>query len=84
MLAFNSRRAPDGSGRSGSKPAPARCELPGYDAASAASIRLISPLSMSACKSLAPPTSTPFTNTIGNVGHPVQIFNALRRRHPDR
>jgi hypothetical protein len=25
--------------------------------------------------------STPFTKIIGNVGHPLQIFSAVRRRH---
>lgn len=45
------------------------------------SMRLNSPLSISAWSSLAPPTSTPLTNTIGNVGQPVHIFKALRGRH---
>jgi hypothetical protein len=42
---------------------------------------LSSPLSSSRLTSSAPPTSTPFTNTIGNVGHPVHILSPSRRRH---
>jgi hypothetical protein len=45
-----------------------------------ATMRLSSPLSMSAARSLAPPTSVPLTNTIGKVGQPVHIFSALRSR----
>ena len=41
-----------------------------------------SPLLISRPRSSAPPTKTPLTNTIGKVGHPVHIFNALRRRQP--
>ncbi len=44
------------------------------------SIALISPLAISRLTSAAPPTNTPFTNTIGKVGHPVHILRALRRR----
>ncbi len=44
-------------------------------------VHLISPLASSRCRSSAPPISTPRTNTIGNVGQPVHIFSALRRRH---
>jgi hypothetical protein len=47
----------------------------------APSIVLISPLSISRFTSSAPPTSTPLTNTIGNVGHPVHILSAVRRFH---
>src|SRR3989442_14618722 len=47
-------------------------------------LRGSSPLSMSFARSLAPPISTPLTNTIGNVGHPVHIFSARRRRHSPR
>ncbi len=43
--------------------------------------RASSPLSMSFSRSSAPPTSTPFTNTMGKVGQPVHILSALRRRH---
>ena len=42
------------------------------------------PLSMSLARSLAPPTSVPFTKTIGKVGQPVHILSALRRRQPPR
>src|SRR5438105_545558 len=42
---------------------------------------LISELAISFSRSLAPPTSVPLTNTMGNVGQPVHIFNALRWRH---
>jgi hypothetical protein len=45
-----------------------------------ASIVFSSPLTISAFRSLAPPTSTPLTNTIGNVGQPVHSFSALRSR----
>ena len=38
------------------------------------------PLSIRRCRSLAPPTNCPRTNTMGKVGQPVHIFNALRRR----
>ncbi len=43
-----------------------------------------SPLSISCCRSLAPPTKVPFTNTRGKVGHPTQIFSARRRRQPEK
>jgi hypothetical protein len=43
-----------------------------------------SPLTISLCRSVAPPMSIPFTNTIGKVGQPVHIFNALRLRHPEK
>ena len=39
-----------------------------------------SPLAINRATSSAPPTSTPLTNTIGKVGQPDHIFNALRRR----
>src|SRR5882762_235069 len=42
-------------------------------------LRGSSPLSMIFARSLAPPISTPLTNTIGNVGQPVHIFSARRR-----
>ncbi len=44
------------------------------------SSRASSPLTIRRCRSLAPPTSTPLTNTIGKVGQPVHIFRALRLR----
>src|SRR2546425_162381 len=50
----------------------------------AASIRVSSPLAISRFKSSAPPTSTHLTNTIGNVGHPVHILRAPRRRQPPK
>ena len=40
-----------------------------------------SPEAIRAFTSLAPPISTWLTNTMGNVGQPVHIFKALRRRH---
>ena len=46
--------------------------------------RLISPLAISASSSDAPPTSEPFTNTIGKVGQPDHIFSALRSRQRPR
>jgi hypothetical protein len=45
-----------------------------------ASIVFNSPLAISAFRSLAPPTSMPLTNTIGNVGQPVHSLSALRSR----
>ena len=45
------------------------------------SARFNSPVSISRAISDAPPTSVPFTNTIGNVGQPLHIFSALRLRH---
>ena len=45
-----------------------------------ASKRCNSPLAISLARSSAPPTSVPLTKTIGKVGQPVHIFNALRRR----
>jgi hypothetical protein len=39
-----------------------------------------SPLSMSRASSLAPPMSTPFTNTMGKVGQPVHSLSARRLR----
>jgi len=50
----------------------------------AAIISFNSPPSISRTRSSAPPTSTPLTNTIGKVGHPVHILRALRRRQPPR
>jgi hypothetical protein len=40
-----------------------------------------SPLSKRAISSLAPPTSTPLWKHMGNVGQPVHILSAVRRRH---
>ncbi len=40
-----------------------------------------SPDAINALASWAPPINTPLTKIIGNVGQPVQIFNAVRRRH---
>ena len=45
-----------------------------------ASMRASSPLSSSRSRSVAPPISTPLTKIIGNVGQPVHILSALRRR----
>ena len=45
------------------------------------SARFNSPVSIRRPISAAPPTSVPFTNTIGNVGQPLHIFSALRLRH---
>jgi len=44
------------------------------------SICFNSPLWITRSRSSAPPIRTPLTNTIGKVGHPVHIFNAVRRR----
>ena len=51
--------------------------LPGFFYAS---IFFNSPLEIKACTSVAPPTNTPFTNTMGKVGQPVHILSALRSR----
>src|ERR1035437_6818898 len=44
-----------------------------------ASIFFKSPLSINPITSVAPPTSTPFTNIMGKVGQPVHSLSALRR-----
>lgn len=43
---------------------------------------LNSPFAIKASTSCAPPTSTPFTNTMGKVAQPVHSLSALRRRSP--
>jgi hypothetical protein len=40
-----------------------------------------SPESINVCTFSKPPISTPLTKIIGNVGQPLQIFSAVRRRH---
>ena len=42
--------------------------------------RFSSPLLTRRWRSSAPPTKLPLTNTIGKVGQPAHIFNALRSR----
>ena len=41
-----------------------------------------SPLSISFFRSLAPPMNVPLMKTSGNVGQPIHIFSASRRRQP--
>ena len=51
------------------------------DAAKVVGRASIAPFFTNRSRSCAPPTSTPFTNTMGRVGQPVHILSARRRRH---